>query len=210
MLPTTTIMSSFAIADSSLVAQDQVSSETDSWEGGAATRPDQKMCFPIDPSLVAPVIALERASAIIQLQSSSIIEIDNQQAGRLMGFRGSNGSSGGRASDLIGAEIGKLEEQKRLQLEEHKGGWSLASQDRLSELRYFLNATDTSKLRPFLSRAIAKNEHTGAFSASLCGPILWITHASLGESLTPSIRLPVVVFLDRAPTTVYVDWSMAR
>jgi hypothetical protein len=65
-------------------------------------------------------------------------------------------------------------------------------------------------LRPFLVRAVAKYEGTGAFEADMCGTSLPIVHGSLGHSTPPSIRAPIVVFLPNLPAKVYVSWQMAE
>ena len=63
---------------------------------------------------------------------------------------------------------------------------------------------------PYLVRAVAKNENSGAFEARVCGQTLWISHGSLGHVVPPSARTPLVVFLDEAPTNLFVSWSMAQ
>jgi hypothetical protein len=63
--------------------------------------------------------------------------------------------------------------------------------------------------KPYLVRATAKNEATGVFYAQVCGGALWISHHSLGRDIPPSVRLPVVVFLDRPPTRLFVSVGMA-
>lgn len=62
---------------------------------------------------------------------------------------------------------------------------------------------------PYLVRAAGKNALAGTFEAQLCGDVLWVSHRSLGRDIPPSIRLPVVVFLDRPPARVFVSVSMA-
>lgn len=66
------------------------------------------------------------------------------------------------------------------------------------------------QLKPFLIGAIAKNEQTGEFSASVCGNTLWVNHSSLGGVEAPTIRSPVIVFLTRAPERVYSDLGIAK
>jgi hypothetical protein len=76
----------------------------------------------------------------------------------------------------------------------------------------FLDLADTpaNTPRPFLVRAIVKNEVAGRFDVTACADGLHVIHASLGQDIPPSTRLPIVVFLDRRPATVYVEWQMAR
>jgi hypothetical protein len=63
---------------------------------------------------------------------------------------------------------------------------------------------------PYLVRAVAKNENSGAFEARVCGQTLWISHGSLGHVVPPSTRTPLVVFLGDPPTSLFVSWSMAQ
>jgi hypothetical protein len=58
--------------------------------------------------------------------------------------------------------------------------------------------------------AVAEHEQTGHFYAELCGDDLAASHGSLGRSTPRSTRLPVVVFLERAPVNIYVRWSIAE
>lgn len=64
------------------------------------------------------------------------------------------------------------------------------------------------KLEPYLVRGLFLNERTGRFSAFFKGSTLWIRHDCLGKSAVPMTRRPVIVFLDRAPTEVYVSVGM--
>lgn len=68
-----------------------------------------------------------------------------------------------------------------------------------------------STLRPFLVRAVAKND-LPTFWAIWCEDgALVVLHGSLGRSEPPpSRRTPLVLWLDRAPTRVDVRWSMAE
>ena len=69
---------------------------------------------------------------------------------------------------------------------------------------------DPGPLQPYLVRAVTKNETAGIYTAEICGVTLWITHRSLGHIEPPSARQPLVVFLQRAPSKLIVDWSMPR
>jgi hypothetical protein len=70
-------------------------------------------------------------------------------------------------------------------------------------------AASAAGTKPYLVRATAKNAVAGAFEARLCAGVLWISHRSLGRDIPPSVRLPVVVYLDRPPTRLFVSVSMA-
>jgi hypothetical protein len=95
-------------------------------------------------------------------------------------------------------------------VENHQGSWSADDQQRLDLLAKTMSDAAGSNLRPFLVRAVAKHEATGAFFASVCGESLVMVHGSLGHSTPPSIRVPVIVFLQKRPAAVYVGWQMAE
>lgn len=71
-------------------------------------------------------------------------------------------------------------------------------------------ALGSGEFKPFLVRAVAKNRNSGTFIVRLCGSTLWVTHGSLGRSVPPSTRVPLVVFLDRKPAAVFIGWTMAQ
>ena len=113
------------------------------------------------------------------------------------------------AQAMIKAAISKLAEQKRLELEERVGSWGPMDQERLDRLQRLEASSTLLSLRPYLIRAIAKNEFTGGFWVSVCDDTIFVIHGSLGHSIPPSIRLPIV-FLNSAPDHVYVGWNMAQ
>ncbi len=90
------------------------------------------------------------------------------------------------------------------------GSWSLADQDRLDRLQHLAVDSGSAALRPFLILGVAKYEGTGAFMATVCRDSLIIAHGSLGHRELRSTRLPVIVFLVRAPDHVYVECRMAE
>jgi hypothetical protein len=66
------------------------------------------------------------------------------------------------------------------------------------------------KVKPYLVRALYLNEGTGQFSASFKDSTLSVFHGSLGHHAVPMKRRPLVIFLEKAPTRVYVSVSMAE
>jgi len=66
------------------------------------------------------------------------------------------------------------------------------------------------KLKPYLVRAVVLWEGTGAFSGYWKESALWIHHGCLGRSPAPMKRRPLVVFLEKKPTAVFNDVSMAE
>jgi len=204
---------SLASSRNRLVAEDgrlEVADRADSWEGDPAHRPDDSTCSTVERALVVPVASSARGDAIARLETLPVIALDGAAAAKLLDPQEAAVRENASASELIRLAIARLGEQKRRQLDQHIGGWSLADQKRLDELKKLGSSSEISALQPFLVRAVAKNELTGGFVARLCSDALHITHWSLGNSTPPSIRLPVVVFLERAPRGVYADWGMAE
>lgn len=68
----------------------------------------------------------------------------------------------------------------------------------------------SGKLKPYLVRAVVLWEGTGAFSAYWKDSSLWINHGCLGRRAAPMKRRPLVIFLEKKPTDVYNDVSMAE
>jgi hypothetical protein len=66
--------------------------------------------------------------------------------------------------------------------------------------------------KPFLVRGLGIEQHMryGAWMVLEKGNKLWVRFGCLGNQLTSYIKSPVIVLLDSAPDTVYVDAHMAR
>lgn len=177
----------------------------DAWE----SRPPANLrdCSDLDESLVVPVPVRHRLRAIARLKNVAIVKLSRSDSMTLLGRRPGNNWSG---RDEVRSAIERLKEQRLEELEHRKGSWSLHDQQRLDGLMKMIADPRTSELRPFLVRAVAKNERTGGFFASLCGESLEIIHGSLGYSTPSSIRAPVIVFLRTKPRTIYVSWEMAE
>jgi hypothetical protein len=178
---------------------------SDSWEHPAPAGLHD--CTALDPSLIVAVPPAHRPEAIERLETTEIVELDPTEGRAVLDLYLGPALS---AADLIKREIAKLDEQRREQLEHHRGSWTLFAQERLDRLTKTLSDRKTAKLRPFLVRAVVKNELTGGFGARVCGNELDISHASLGQTMVPSTHVPVVVFLESKPTAVYVAAYMAR
>jgi hypothetical protein len=194
---------------STLLASEPSYSErvtSDSWETDAPTG-ESHACTTIDSSLIAPVPPRHRTEAIARLNSTSFVALSQREASNLLDLPPKAPASG---AERIKAAIGSLEDERRSALEDHVGSWPLAAQDRLDRLEHLAVTPGTSALTPFLVRAVAKYEGTGAFMATVCQDSLLIAHGSLGHEEPRSTRLPVIVFLTRAPDHVYVEWSMAE
>jgi hypothetical protein len=164
-------------------------------------------CSSIDESLVVPVPLAQRSEATGRLDDVTLVELTPKE---VLAFLGSTPEAGSSGLDRIRKAAERLKEQRREELEDHHGSWSISDQQRFDNLSKMMTDRSASDLRPYLVRAVAKNEGTGAFLASLCGEGLEIIHVSLGHSTPPTVRAPVIVFLQTKPAAIYAGWSMAE
>ena len=178
----------------------------DAWERDGPGRMDTGTCGEVLRELILPVVATHRADAIHVLAHRGVVPLESWMAAGLVAPAGV--AAGGDISPLRGvrAAITQLENRRRMS----QGSWSEADRLHLDALQNLARGADIKSFKPYLIRAITKNERAGIFSAQLCGDRLWVRHHSLGRSVPPSIRLPLVVFLPREPREVFVGWSMAQ
>jgi len=181
----------------------------DSWEAKDSGPQLTVSCNSVDPSLVAPVPTAHRLAAITSLERVPAIALDRGQTARLLDLEDSDKSIS--ATGRIKTVIGKLKEQKRLELEERIGSWSQSDQERLDRLEALEGSPAISKFKPYLVRAIAKNDYGTGFFVTDCEGSLGVMHGSLGSGPPPpTIRFPLVVFLAHAPKSVWAGWGMAQ
>ena len=181
---------------------------TDGWETPARRPTNIEACDITADPLVHPVVRKMREQSIWRLAETSFVELDDAEAANLI--RADHGDSFASASSLMNAYLGDLSEQKHNAVVERRGSWSGATEAEYSALSQRNAAGEFDRYRPFLVRAVARHENTGHFYASRCGPDLFIEHGSLGRSVPPSIKTPLVVFLPEPPRQVYVTWSIAE
>ena len=169
----------------------------DLWEGLPISPAEMKLCHPVPRQLVVPVSNARRPEAMPLLAHDEAITLTDVQAASLI-----------EQTVPTGGLAGRLIDQAVTDLNARGGGFS--TKDELADLDLFRTEHRLSALRPYLTRAIAKFEGTGAFTADDCGAVLNIIHGSLGHSTPPSTRVPVVVFLDHLPKRVHAAWSIAE
>jgi hypothetical protein len=178
----------------------------DSWEVSSAPLSQGIQCYGVETDLVIPVTHARRPQAVSLLESSQVVGLDGAEAAW---FTGANAQTL-TASKLAIDALAVLNNERERVLSTRQGSWSGVQESRTVALERLIASPRMATLQPFLVRGIAKNEGTGAFYASWCGDDLMISHLSLGAEPPPSTRLPVVVFLDRAPINVRVTWAMAK
>lgn len=175
----------------------------DSWEEVHPPRNfDYKPCLSVASDAIVPVIGEKAEKAIALLERSASVSLDNDDLSEFTGVRNSS------VPMLIKSRVEQLENQRAIVLRERKGSWGGGDEMRLVELERLQSSL--GRLKAFLVRAVAKNEATGSFSALSCSDALFVSHISLGETVPKSVRVPILVFLERAPANVYLTTAMAR
>jgi hypothetical protein len=173
----------------------------DSWSALPPAGFNEKTCRRIPDALVLPVSGPARAGAIRTLELEPFLPLNDGETAALLGAENVS------ASKLMSSAIARMEAAKHRVLAYREGSWGGVNQQALDELQAFQATRPV--LSPFLVRGLAVHEKTGGFYASLCGGTLSMTHLSLG-GIAPPARIPVVVFLDRAPANLVVSLGVAH
>jgi hypothetical protein len=176
----------------------------DSWE--ARPPPCPGPWKQIDEVLIVPVPKEHRPEAIAKLQNTSAVPLGARDASALLDLPADSAPERTRVLEAI---VQKLDAQRRCKPCD-VGPWTPEDQQHLDHLKAVASKPFSAGLRPFLVRAVARNEVTAGFRAATCGDSLVIFWGGLGHSTPPSIRIPVVLFLQHAPKKVYVEWAMAE
>jgi hypothetical protein len=115
----------------------------DSWESRAPAG-ELHDCISTDSALIVPVAVRHRAEAIARLDNTSFIGLNHWEASDLLDLPADAPASG---AERIRAAISGLEKQRRSELEDHVGSWSLADQDRLDRLQHLAVDPGSAALR---------------------------------------------------------------
>ena len=132
----------------------------------------------------------------------SAIELSDENAARLIDAPWEENIS--LASALVANELDELRARKHRAEVERRDSWNGNNEAALNAQSLKYAAGSYEDYKPYLLRAIAKNEGTGAFYAFICSSGLYIEHGSLGHSIPPSTKVPLVVFLRQQPHRVFV------
>lgn len=182
---------------------DELMPGADAWEKVMSANVDRRTCFEVSRELIVQVIPEMRQEALVLLELEPSIPLDVQSASRLIGPQKAT------ISELIDALLWQLENKRIRFVREKKGNWTGFDEGRVDELQAMKR--NHQDLFPYLVRSVAKNESTGGFGARVCAQdTLLVTHFSLGHFVPPSVRVPLVIFLSRAPKAVYAVTGMAR
>ena len=199
----------FPAAQAAVLAADIADPAGAAWESVVDTPPATDACREIDRVFVIPVQAAERSAAVARLERVSAIPVDLAQVARL-GFAVPPPAEALRYQKRLRREIDDLQAERRRAVEEQAGSWTLSDEQRLRSLVDLYHDDSAPPLFPYLVRAVALKQRTGAFSARLCAGDLWINHGARGGPDPLAIRLPVIVYLAQRPQAVFATWTIAN
>jgi hypothetical protein len=180
----------------------------DSWEVPATSFASAEGCYLIEPPLVRAVNAVLRSESTATLAAAPIVKLTDEEAARLIGAEPLEDSA--LAASLMQSYLDEMRSRKHRAEVERRDSWSVADETEFDALSARYAAGSYRAYRPYLVRAVAKHEGTGAFYAELCGRDLRVVHGSLGRSTPPSTKVPLVIFLNEQPDRVLATWSIAE
>ena len=168
----------------------------DPWEINTASRPSSVLqCSRIDLAYVSPVVVEAQLESIRLVENSPLVRLDQRDAFRLLGLP--DPGTGTALIELITRAISAIETAKQT----YKV-FSRATQERLAAL---VVQRENPTLEPYLVRATGHDVVSTTFEAVLCGDTLWAASRSPNFPDTTVQRLPLVVFLERQPTELYLE-----
>jgi hypothetical protein len=169
----------------------------DPWDAGFRT--PSAPCEQIRGEIAYPLPESTRQSAVTMLQHASVRPLGDRQAAELL----QQTAAGDLFTNLLTAQVTKLQAQRNAVFLDHVGGWSDADTVTTSDL-VELFGPHYPPYRPYLVRALAgARTSPGNFNIHLCGDTLLVANISDGERAS---RFPLIVFLQAAPTTTIPSW----
>lgn len=186
----------------------EVQASIDEWETPGLVSAAIEGCEQTPTKLVQELKPSVRDQSIAMLADVSAFHLSDEDAARLIDV--SLGINTSLASTLVATDLEELRARRHRAVVESRDSWSGADEVELASLSESYQAGSYQDYRPYLVRAVAKNEATGHFYASMCEGDLYVEHGSLGHSVPPSTRVPLLVFLSQPPNRVFVTWSMAK
>jgi hypothetical protein len=163
------------------------------------------MCHGIEKDTVLQVAIEHRPEAIAVLERSQFVALTGTEAARLTGVEAAELT----LSQVVVSALARLTQERDRVLATRSGSWG-GQEAQLVELERLAMKPDLASRRPYLVRAIVKNESTGGIGVSWCGDDLSVKNLFLGTKIPPSRRTAVVVFLEKVPVRVHVGWGMVR
>ena len=169
----------------------------DSWEIGS--RSPTAPCEHIRSEIAYPLPDSTRQTAVSMLADASLRRLDDQQASDLL----QQGTAGDLFTNLLTAQVTKLQDQRNIVIRDHLGSWSDADTVTASDL-VALFGPHYPPYQPYLVRGLAgPRTSSGNFIIHLCGDTLLIDNLSDGDAAR---RFPMIIFLQAAPAIAIPSW----
>mgnify|MGYP006967014877 CR=1 FL=1 len=188
----------------------QISTQEDSWYTGTPARNNDTVIEEIERERIIPVASSQLKNAIALLEVDSFIQIDmamaetltsqtNLDPDKILKEYSSNASARAKA----------LEQQANNPKNSSSREQILANAEQYAKKAVHAHGL-IGKLKPYLVRAVILNEGTGGYFAYWLDSALVIGHGSLGRYPVPMKRHPVIIFLEKEPTALFTEVSMAQ
>ena len=169
----------------------------DSWEVGAGSPTGP--CEHIRSEIAYPLPDSTRQTAVRMLADTSVRRLDDQQASDLL----QQGTADDLFTNLLTAQVTRLQAQRSTVLRYHVGSWSDADTVTASDL-VALYGPHYPPYQPYLVRALAgPRTSSGNFIIHLCGDTLLVDNLSDGDAAR---RFPMIIFLQASPTRAIPSW----
>ena len=162
--------------------------------------------------MIQPLNPPQRDEAVAILSNVPIRPITDAEAARLLGLPEPRGET--LATAVFRAFLDEMRQRKHRAEVERRDSWSVADQQELERLTALFETGVQSGYRAFLVRAVSKfgDGHGGPpfMAGDLCGGDLHLQTLVFSYTIPPSVRVPAVVFLPRAPQRVIASVMVAR
>ena len=161
----------------------------------------------VAPELIVPVPVSRRPRAIALLSTAPILPADKYMIAELLvdGVPRADVLIRKAADRFRSESINREEQSKRDAFKANPAFKKWAEDARQSAER---EEAKRGRVKPYLVRAVATNEPSGAFGGTVHGEDLLIDHRSMGAS-SGDVRVPVLIFLERMPQQIFVIASGA-
>lgn len=168
-------------------------------------------CAEIGEPMVVPTNPPQREIAVGMLANVVVRRLSESEAARLIGVERSHGQR--VATTVFARYLTEMRQRKHRAEVERRDSWSVADQRDLERLTARFESGDHRRYRPYLVRAVSKfgDGHDGPpmMFGDLCGGVLRLMTLTFSYTIPPSVRLPTVVFLPRAPQSVVATVTVA-
>lgn len=182
------------------------------WETSLDDIPPASDCENIGQPMIQPLNPPHREQGVAILSDVAFLLIPDEEAARLLGLPPAGEKP--LATAIFRAFLDEMRQRKHRALVERSDSWSVADQRELETLNARFETGDHSRYRPYLVRAVGKfgDGHGGPphMGGDLCGGDLHIGSLTFSYTIPPSVPVPAVVFLPRAPQRVIATVMVAH